>query len=120
MRHTLLLKVVLASLLTASSAVPMCAQWATPTVDGYIAPGEYGTNNQLNNAGNTGQTWYMTWDASNLYMGIVNANLSEGASSISRATRKIRRPVARIPTATRQDSITTAQSSQPCRSGQHS
>ena len=38
------------------------------------ATGEYGTNNQLNNAGNTGQTWYMTWDANNLYVGIVNAN----------------------------------------------
>jgi hypothetical protein len=60
-------------------AVPAWAQWATPTVDGVIATGEYGTNNQLNNAGNTGQTWYMTWDASNLYVGIVNANLSEGA-----------------------------------------
>ena len=56
----------------------MCAQWATPTIDGYIATGEYGTNNQLNNAGNTGQTWYMTWDANNLYVGIVNANLAEG------------------------------------------
>ncbi len=31
------------------------------------------------NAGNTGQTWYMTWDATNLYVGIVNANLSEAA-----------------------------------------
>jgi Abnormal spindle-like microcephaly-assoc'd, ASPM-SPD-2-Hydin len=55
------------------------AQWTTPTVDGLIASGEYGNNNQLNNAGYTGQTWYMTWDASNLYVGIVNANLSEGA-----------------------------------------
>ena len=60
-------------------AVPAWAQWATPTVDGFIANGEYGTNNQLNNAGNTGQTWYITWDASNLYVGIVNANLREGA-----------------------------------------
>ena len=57
----------------------MWAQWATPTIDGFIAPGEYGTSNQLNNAGNTAQTWYMTWDAANLYVGIVNANLSEGA-----------------------------------------
>ena len=55
------------------------AQWATPTVDGSIGTGEYGTNNSLQNAGNTGQTWYMTWDATNLYLGIVNANLSEGA-----------------------------------------
>ena len=69
--------VLLAICITA--AVPALAQWATPTVDGFIANGEYGTNNQLNNAGNTGQTWYMTWDASNLYVAIVNANLSEGA-----------------------------------------
>src|SRR5258708_13535359 len=41
--------------------------------------GEYGSNNQLNNGGTTGQTWYMTWDAPNLYVGITNANLSEGA-----------------------------------------
>ena len=55
------------------------AQWATPVVDGIIGSGEYGLNNQLNNAGGTAQTWYMTWDASNLYVGITNANLSEGA-----------------------------------------
>ena len=55
------------------------AQWATPNIDGSIANGEYGSNNQLSNAGGTGQTWYMTWDATNLYVGIVNANLSEGA-----------------------------------------
>ena len=58
---------------------PACAQWATPTIDGFIATNEYGTNNSLSNAGNTGQTWYMTWDANNLYVGIVNATLSEGA-----------------------------------------
>ena len=60
-------------------AAPVWGQWATPTIDGQITTGEYGTNNQLNNAGNTGQTWYMTWDATNLYVGIVNANLAEGA-----------------------------------------
>lgn len=56
------------------------AQWTTPTIDGQISlPNEYGSNNQLNNAGNTAQTWYMTWDAGNLYVAITNANLSEGA-----------------------------------------
>src|SRR6202140_70861 len=59
--------------------LPASAQWSTPTIDGSIGTGEYGTNNSLQNAGNTGQTWYMTWDATNLYIGIVNANLSEGA-----------------------------------------
>ena len=55
------------------------AQWATPVIDGVISPGEYGSNNQLNNAGNTGQTWYMTWDSTNLYIGITNANINEAA-----------------------------------------
>ncbi len=71
----------LARILTAVivSVVPVCAQWITPTIDGNIASGEYGSNNSLANAGNTGQTWYMTWDATNLYVGIVNANISEAA-----------------------------------------
>jgi glycosidase len=77
--RTPLLKIALLISLSYAAAAPAWAQWATPTVDGFIATGEYGTNNQLNNAGNTGQTWYMTWDANNLYVGIVNANLSEGA-----------------------------------------
>jgi hypothetical protein len=51
----------------------------TVTIDGIISPGEYGPNNQLTNAGNTGQTWEMTWDATNLYVAIADANLSEGA-----------------------------------------
>jgi glycosidase len=54
------------------------AQWKTPVIDGQITPGEYGSNNELDNAGNTGQTWFMTWDANNLYVAIVNANLHEG------------------------------------------
>jgi hypothetical protein len=51
------------------------------TVDGTIAPGEYGnTQNGTNQIStNTGQTWYMTWDSSDLYVGVANANLSEGA-----------------------------------------
>ena len=76
-RNALRFAVVLTLALLASGTV--WAQWNTPTIDGYIATGEYGTNNQLSNAGNTGQTWYMTWDASYLYVGIVNANLGEGA-----------------------------------------
>jgi glycosidase len=62
-----------------ATILPASAQWNTPTIDGSIGTGEYGSNNSLQNAGNTGQTWYMTWDAANLYVGIVNANLSEGA-----------------------------------------
>jgi len=72
-------KFALVSIVVLVAAAPVWAQWNTPTIDGSIAPGEYGMNNSLANAGNTGQTWYMTWDATNLYVGIVNANLSEGA-----------------------------------------
>jgi len=63
----------------ALAASPLLAQWTTPAIDGSIGTNEYGANNQLNNAGNTGQTWYMTWDATNLYVAITTANLSEGA-----------------------------------------
>ena len=57
------------------------AQFRTPSIDGVIQPGEYGnTENGTNQIGtNTGQTWYMTWDASRLYVAIANANPSEGA-----------------------------------------
>ena len=74
-----LLKLAFALIVLVVAVTPVSAQWATPTIDGFIGSGEYGNNNSLSNAGNTGQTWYMTWDANNLYVGIVNANLSEGA-----------------------------------------
>jgi glycosidase len=74
--HVFMLAFVLTVLI---AATPVTAQWTTPAIDGSIAPGEYGNNNSLSNAGNTGQTWYMTWDANNLYVGVVNANLAEGA-----------------------------------------
>jgi glycosidase len=78
MRHAVLrLALIFAIVLVA--AAPILAQWNTPTIDGLIAPGEYGSSNSLSNAGNTGQTWYVTWDATNLYVAIVNANLSEAA-----------------------------------------
>jgi glycosidase len=73
------LKFAIVLTLSFFASAPAWAQWNTPTIDGNIASGEYGPNNQLNNAGNTGQTWYMTWDANNLYVGIVTANISEGA-----------------------------------------
>jgi glycosidase len=79
MRRALVLKFAFVLTVLVAAVAPVRAQWATPTIDGNIAPGEYGINNSLANAGNTSQTWYMTWDASNLYVGIVNANLAEGA-----------------------------------------
>jgi glycosidase len=79
MRQSFALKFAFAFAALVVAAAPLSAQWTTPTIDGAITTGEYGNNNSLSNAGNTGQTWYMTWDASNLYIAIVNANLSEGA-----------------------------------------
>ncbi len=63
------------------TSLPAFSQWKTATVDGTIESGEYGnTANGTNQIGtNTAQTWYMTWDATNLYVGITNANLGEGA-----------------------------------------
>jgi glycosidase len=57
------------------------AQFASPAVDGVIGSNEYGvhTDGQNQQSTGTGQTWYMTWDDTNLYVAVTNANLSEGA-----------------------------------------
>lgn len=61
--------------------LPTEAQFASPTVDGVIGAGEYGVHSDGQNQQSTGttQTWYMTWDDTNLYVGITNANLAESA-----------------------------------------
>jgi hypothetical protein len=46
-------------------ALPSRAQYTTATQDGNISAGEY-NNNSL--AGSNGGVWYMTWDATNLYV----------------------------------------------------
>src|SRR6516225_6551452 len=79
MRRASVAKIALVPILLVVASTCLLAQWTTPTIDGSIGSNEYGTNNQLNNAGGTGQTWYMSWDANNLYVAIVNANLAEGA-----------------------------------------
>ncbi|HLY17673.1 MAG TPA: hypothetical protein VKR61_10645 [Bryobacteraceae bacterium] len=81
MSRTATLRVALAAVSLAACGFPLLAQFSTPSVDGVIQPGEYGnTQNGTNQIGtNTAQTWYITWDASNLYVGITNANLSEAA-----------------------------------------
>jgi hypothetical protein len=63
------------------SASATAAQANSITVDGIISPGEYGsTQNGTNQIATlTGQTWYMTWDSTALYVGITNANLAEAA-----------------------------------------
>ncbi len=70
-----------ASALLVLSLPVMADSWHTPTVNGTIGIGEYGnTQNGTNQlVTNTAQTWYMTWDASDLYVGITNANLNEAA-----------------------------------------
>ncbi len=56
------------------------AQWTTPTINGTIVDGEYGVHtNGQNQQQNSSQIWYVTWDNTNLYFGITDANLSEAA-----------------------------------------
>lgn len=79
--HTAALRVALLAVSFAACRVPLHAQFKTPLIDGLIQAGEYGNNqNGTNQVGtSTGQTWYMTWNASNLYVAIANANASEAA-----------------------------------------
>jgi hypothetical protein len=51
--------------------------FVAPTCDGVIGAGEYGgvADEQ---ASSNGQVWYMTWDATNLYVAISSANVAEG------------------------------------------
>ena len=52
------------------------ATWSSPTCDGTITANEYGSaKNQFTTAG--GQLWYQTWDATNLYVALTNANVAE-------------------------------------------
>lgn len=61
----------------AGDAKPDAITIVAPTCDGVVAPGEYGgAGNQA--AASTGQTWLMTWDETNLYVAIENANVNEG------------------------------------------
>src|ERR1044072_7825103 len=57
------------------------AQFNTPTINGAIAAGEYGVHIDGQNQKNTAsaQTWYLTWDNTNLYVAVTNANLADGA-----------------------------------------
>lgn len=70
--------VVICFLLT---AVQTFAQFSTPTIDGVISANEYGVHTDGQNQKNTGsqQTWFLTWDDTNLYVAVTNANLAEAA-----------------------------------------
>ncbi len=51
-------------------------QYTTTTIDGSIGSSEYGTHTDgENKSGN----WYITWDATNLYIGITSSNRAEAA-----------------------------------------
>jgi len=75
------LRFALAAISLAACSFSLHAQFNTPAIDGVIQPGEYGNaQNGTNQVGtNTGQIWYMTWDASRLYVAIANANPGEAA-----------------------------------------
>jgi hypothetical protein len=64
------------AILILSSPRIASAQFATPTIDGTVTAGEYGTHT---NGQNRFGEWYMTWDDTNLYIGLTNSNVSEGA-----------------------------------------
>ena len=52
------------------------AQWETPVCDGTIGATEYGAPDNHGVSG--AQTWYVAWDATNLYVAVDGANLAEG------------------------------------------
>jgi Secretion system C-terminal sorting domain len=51
-------------------------QYTTPTIDGTITAGEYGTHTT---GSNQGVNFFMTWDATNLYVAVQNSNTGEAA-----------------------------------------
>jgi len=53
------------------------AQFTTPTVNGTIGASEYGTHTDGSNQGTNGQTWYMTWNNTNLYIALSSSTTSE-------------------------------------------
>ncbi|MCB9235218.1 MAG: T9SS type A sorting domain-containing protein [Bacteroidia bacterium] len=56
------------------------AQFTTPVIDGTINAGEYGTHAEgANQITSSATTWYMCWDANNLYLATNGSNITEGA-----------------------------------------
>lgn len=61
-------------------SAPANALFTTPVVDGVINAGEYGSHVDGQNQQSSGGTiWYMTWDNTNLYVGISGAAIGDGA-----------------------------------------
>jgi glycosidase len=80
MKKLIAFSTVFIGLLLASTQTSL-AQFTTPTIDGVISPNEYGVHVDGQNQKNTGsqQTWFLTWDNTNLYVAVTNANLGEAA-----------------------------------------
>lgn len=58
-------------------------QFSTPTVNGSIGSGEYGSHVDGENQITSGAAiWYMTWDATNLYIAIQNATIDSDHASV--------------------------------------
>jgi hypothetical protein len=51
------------------------AQFTTPTINGSIGTNEYGDHTS---GQNYGDNWFMTWDNTNLYIGLQSSNIGEG------------------------------------------
>ena len=79
--RTATLRAAVVAIALAACGLHLHAQFKTPSIDGVIQTGEYGNTQNGTNQIETdsGQTWYMTWDSSQLYVGIANANRIEGA-----------------------------------------
>ena len=57
------------------------AQFQTPSIDGNVAGGEYGSHvDGANQQANGGTTWFMTWDDNSLYIAYTGSNITEGAA----------------------------------------
>lgn len=61
-------------------SLPAAAQFTTATMDGVISANEYGVHtNGQNQQNNGGTTYYMCWDANNLYLAFSGSNFNEAA-----------------------------------------
>lgn len=61
---------------TADAADAGGSVWKTPTCDGTIGANEYGSSGNTFTTGG-GQAWSMTWNATNLYVAVTNATVTE-------------------------------------------
>ena len=60
----------------------LSAQFTTPTVNGSIGTNEYGVHTNGNNQETNTITWYMTWDNTNLYIGIGSTSNNSSESAV--------------------------------------